>query len=94
MCSGLSAVGCRSWCTDWSVGIGLAEGDPTSSEIIWSELYSDSVSWDETDEMLLHLTTHVGLDDHIREFFWKLYLEYSSGKRLEYLSFYFDFIVF
>jgi hypothetical protein len=78
----------------WSIGIGPAESDATSSEIIWSELYCDSISWDETDEMLLHLATDIGSDDHIRELFWELYLKYCSRERLEYLSFYFDFIVF
>ena len=80
--------------TLWSIRIGLAEGDATSSEIIWSELYRDSVSWDETDEMFLHLTTDICSDYHVRELFWELYLEYSSRERLEYLSFYFDLIVF
>ncbi len=56
--------------TLWSVCIGFAEGDATSSEIIWSELYGDSVSWDETDEMFLHLATDIGSDNHVRELFW------------------------
>jgi hypothetical protein len=94
VCAGLSAVWCGSWCTNWSVGVGLAEGDPTSREIIWCELYSDSISRYETDEMFLHLATHVGSNYHVREFFWELYLKDSSGERLEYLAFYFDFIVF
>jgi hypothetical protein len=91
---GLSAMLCRSWNSLWSICIRLSEGDPTSSEIIWSEFYSDRISWNETDKMFLHLATYIGSYDHVRELFRKLDLEYGSGERFEYLSFYFDLIVF
>jgi hypothetical protein len=44
--------------------------------------------------MFLHLATYIGSYDHVRELFRKLDLEYGSGERFEYLSFYFDLIVF
>ena len=91
---GLSAMLCSSWNTLWSICIRLSEGDPTSSEIIWSEFYSDCISWYEADKMFLHLTTYIGSYDHVRELFRKLDLEDCSRERLEYLSFYFDLIVF
>ena len=91
---GLSAMLRGSWSTLWSVGIGLSEGDPTATEIIWSEFYGDRISRDETDQVFLHLTTHIRPYDHVRELFRKLDLEYGSWERLEYLSFYFDLIVF
>lgn len=77
-----------------SVGVWLAEGYASSSEVVRGELYGHCVSWDETDEMLLHLATHICSDDHMRELLWELYLEDSSRERLQDLTFHLDFIVF
>jgi hypothetical protein len=91
---GLSAMLCGSWNTLWSVCVGLSEGYPTSAKIIGSEFYCHGISRNETDKMFLHLATYIGSYDHVRELFRKLDLEYSSRERFEYLSFYFDLIVF
>ena len=82
------------WIVLWSVGVWFAEGDTTSRQIIWRQLDRHRISWDEADEVLLHFSTDVGTDNHVRESFWKLYLEYGSRKRLEHFPFNFDFIIF
>ena len=92
VCCGLSSWIVVLWWT--CVGIGLAERDATSSEIVWCKFYCHRISWNETDQMLLHLPTDIGTDDHIWELLRKFDLKYSTRKGFEYLSFDFDFIVF
>ncbi len=91
---GLSAILRSSWNPLWSIRIGLSKSYTAATEIIWGQFYSDRISWNETNKMFLHLTTYISSYNHVWELFGKLDLKYSSWKRFEYLSFYFDFIVF
>lgn len=80
--------------TNWGVRIWFSEGNPPTREIIWSELYRDSVSWDKLDTIFLHLSADIRTYHHVREGFWKLDFENGSWEGFEHFALDFDFIVF
>lgn len=76
------------------VFIRLTEHNAAAGEIVWGQLYHHRVSWNESDQKLLHLTAHIRTNNHIWKRFWKLNFKNGSRKGFKDYALNFDFIIF